>query len=83
MGWVNLKRKAYNEIYSCNSLNVYMCLTAAYIITDGSHWWQIGIAFIKRYDSKITTQLANPKTTPQSTMPTGSEHVVGPSDAPY
>ena len=36
----NLKRNAYNDIYSGNSLDVCVCLTTVYIY-DGSHWWHI------------------------------------------
>ena len=89
--YVNLqemKRIAYKEIYSGNSLNVFVCLTTAWI-TDGSHRWQIGITFIKHIDPKIVLPHRcrilrfMHKTPPQSTMPTGLEHVVGPRHAPF
>ena len=47
-----LKRKAYNKIYLGNSFNICIYLAAAYI-TDISHWWEIGINFIKHLDPKI------------------------------
>ena len=78
-----LKRNAYSEFYSGNSLNVCICLTTAYII-DGPHWWQIDITPIKRNDPKIvppyrceTPRLTN-KTPIHPTVATGSEHVVCP-----
>ena len=80
-----MKRNAYNEIYS---LNVCICLTTAWI-TDGSHWWQIGITFILLLDPKIVLpyrcQILRlmKKTPPQSIMPTESEYVFVPHNAPF
>ena len=47
-----LKRNAYNETYSGNSLNAHICLTAA-LITNGSRRWRIGLTFIKRLELQI------------------------------
>ena len=76
-----LRRNAYNKIYSGNSFNVCLYLTTAEI-ADGSHWWQMGITFIKRLDLKVVLphRCQVPrlmiKTPPQSIMLTWSEHVV-------
>ena len=50
-------------------------------ITDRSHWWQIGITFIKCLEPKIILhrcQILRLVNKPQFTMATGSEHVVVP-----
>ena len=79
-----LKRNTYKNIYSCSSLNICICLSTAWI-TDGSHWWQTGIMFIRHLDPKIVLphgclilRLVN-KAPPQSTR---SDHSIGPNNSP-
>ena len=86
--WITGKELPGSVVLITRFTRVCICLTTDKI-TDGSHWWQIDITFIKRLDPKIRLphrcqipRLAN-KTPPQSIMPTGSEHVVGPRNAPF
>ena len=79
------KRKAYNEIYKGNSSNVCICIH----IYDNLNNWRISLMVDRCLDSNIVLphicqimRLMN-KTPPLSMMPTGTEHVFGPHNAPF
>ena len=57
--WIILN--VYNDINLGNSLNVCICIMMAKT-NEGSHWWKVGITFIKHLEDCAASHMPNPGT---------------------